>query len=118
MTQIRLHLLGEFRCLTEDGTPADIALAKDQGLLTILALAPGLESPRSRITDLLWSTRGSEQARASLRQSLWSLKKSIGNGADSVLNIDRRCGGLNCDCQEFVRPRSANVKMPIRRPDG
>ena len=95
MTQIRLHLLGEFRCLAEDGTPVAIALAKDQGLLTILALAPGLESPRSRITDLLWSTRGSEQARASLRQSLWSLKKSIGNGADSVLNIDRRCVGLN-----------------------
>ena len=95
MTQIRLHLLGDFRCLAEDGAQVDIAVAKDQGLLAVLALSPGFESPRSRIIDLLWSTRGNEQARASLRQSLWSLKKSIGNRADSVFQVDRRRVGLN-----------------------
>jgi len=98
MTQIHLNLLGEFRCLAEDGTQVDIALAKDQGLLAILALSPELKSTRSRIIDLLWSTRGNEQARASLRQSLWSLKKSIGNGADNVLQGDRRYVSLNPHC--------------------
>ncbi|MDJ0957891.1 MAG: BTAD domain-containing putative transcriptional regulator [Arenicellales bacterium] len=95
MTQIRLKLLGEFECLAEDGTLVDIALAKDQGLLAILALSPDFKSSRSRIIGLLWSARGNEQARASLRQSLWSLKKSIGNSVDGVLQIDRRHIGLN-----------------------
>lgn len=98
MNQIRLKLLGDFRCLNEDGTQVDIALAKDRGLLAILALSPEFKSSRSKIIDLLWSTRGNEQARASLRQSLWSLKKCIGNSADSVLQVDRRQIGLNPLC--------------------
>jgi DNA-binding SARP family transcriptional activator/alpha-beta hydrolase superfamily lysophospholipase len=97
MSAIRLNLIGGFQCLTSDGHPVEFTLAKDQGLIAILALSEGYVCPRSHIIDLLWSSRGDEQARVSLRHSLWSLKKILGDGADEVLQIDRKRIGLNPD---------------------
>lgn len=100
MSAIRLNLLGEFQCLGSDGNPLAISLAKEQGILAILALSKGSICSRSRIIDLLWSSRGEEQGRTSLRQSLYSLKKTFGNKAGSVLQIDRKRIGLNSDLVE------------------
>lgn len=95
MSAIRLNLLGEFQCLGSDGNPLAISLAKEQGILAILALSKDSKCSRSRIIDLLWSSRGEEQGRTSLRQSLYSLKKTFGNNADNVLQIDRKHIALN-----------------------
>ena len=95
MSAIRLNLLGEFQCLGSDGNPFEISLAKEQGMLAILALSKDSKCSRSRIIDLLWSSRGEEQGRTSLRQSLYSLKKTFGNNADNVLQIDRKHIALN-----------------------
>jgi DNA-binding SARP family transcriptional activator len=92
---IRLQLAGEFQCHAEDAAPIDLPLAKEQGLLAILALSPDCSCSRGKITNLLWSTRSDEQARASLRQSLWSLKKTLGQNADNVLEVNRRRIALN-----------------------
>jgi TolB-like protein len=100
MSAIRFNLMGEFQCLASDGHPLDFTLAKDQGILAILALSEGYSCSRSRIIDLLWSSRSEEQARTSLRQSLYSLKKTVGISADGVLQIDRKRIGLNADMIE------------------
>ena len=41
MSAIHLNLLGEFQCLVSDGQPVNIALAKDQGRIAIVALSEG-----------------------------------------------------------------------------
>ncbi|WP_156680617.1 trifolitoxin synthesis, TfuA [Sphingomonas profundi] len=70
---IRLH--GDFRvvdCATGgDATPRS---RKARALLAYLALSPDRCAGRERLTGLLWSDRGEEQARASLRQTLAELR--------------------------------------------
>ena len=95
MGAIRINLMGEFQWLTDDGDSLEIAAAKDQAVIAILALSRDLACTRSGIIDLLWSSRSKEQARASLRQSLWSLKRVLGDGADGILQVDRKRIGLN-----------------------
>ncbi len=92
---LRLKLTGEFQCLTANGIAVELPLAKDQGLLAILALSPKYTCSRSKNSNLLWSTRGDEQARASLRQSLWSLKNALAEDAEGVLEVDRKRIALN-----------------------
>ena len=59
--------------------------------IAILALAPRHETTRDRLTGLLWSDRGEEQARSSLRQALVALRKDLSElDADPLqLNGDR-----------------------------
>ena len=90
MSVIRLNLIGDFQCHTADGDSVDLPLAKDQGLLAIVALSPNYQCSRGRITNLLWSTRSDEQARASLRQSIWSLKNVLSQVADTALEVNRK----------------------------
>jgi hypothetical protein len=47
---------------------------KARGLLAYLSLSPHYTASRREIVDLLWSDRGPDQARASLRQCLFELK--------------------------------------------
>jgi TolB-like protein/Tfp pilus assembly protein PilF len=95
MPTVRINLIGEFQCLDKDGQVLDISAAKDQGVIAILTLSESHSCSRSRIIDLLWSDRSKEQALASVRQSLWSLKKVLGDSADSLLRVDRKKIGLN-----------------------
>ena len=62
---------------------------KAQGLLAILALAPGMAASRDRLAGLLWSDRGDEQARNSLRQALVALKKDFGEAGLDIVEAER-----------------------------
>ena len=77
MTGARLELLGGFRLTSGSGLEVDVRARKNRALVAILALAPRLEVSRDRLTGLLWSDRGNEQARSSLRQALVSLRKDF-----------------------------------------
>lgn len=108
MSKLQLILLGHFDCLLASGTRIALSMRKAEALLAFLALAPGLRHPRERLINLLWSDRGEEQARNSLRQALSSIKKSLGDVADLVLQIDRKTVSLNAalvevDALEFER---------------
>jgi DNA-binding SARP family transcriptional activator len=83
-------------------------MRKAEVLLAYLALAPGIRHPRERLINLLWSDRGEEQARNSLRQCLSAIRKSLGEAADLVLQVDRSTVSLNAnlvdvDVHEFER---------------
>ena len=75
MGAIRINLIGEFQCLDNSGQILEISAAKEQGVIAVLALSEGYSCSRSRLIELLWSDRSKEQALASVRQSLWSLKR-------------------------------------------
>jgi DNA-binding SARP family transcriptional activator/TolB-like protein/Tfp pilus assembly protein PilF len=75
MASMRLTLLGGFR-LTLDGDEAPRLPRKTCALLAHLALAPR-KVTREAAGELLWSDRGAEQVRHSLRQALTELKRLI-----------------------------------------
>jgi len=84
----RIDVLGPFRATSPSGTDRTPKGAKNQALLAMLALSPGMSRPRRWIEDKLWSTFGPEQASANLRQALSKVRSSLGD--DSViLEADR-----------------------------
>jgi len=88
-----LDLIGAFRLRAPDGTDLTSLGRKARGLLAYLALNPGSAVSRDRLMALLWSERGEEQARASLRQCLYELRPLTG-GEFAPLAIDRHQAAL------------------------
>ncbi len=80
-----LNLLGSFQ-LFVDGNEAKVSARKSQALLAYLAIRIDEDVPRDTLAGLLWSERSSDQARASLRQCLSSVRKSLGSAASDVLS--------------------------------
>ena len=97
MSKIQLLLLGHFECLLPSGKPVTLSMRKAEVLLAYLALAPGIRHPRERMINLLWSNRGEEQARNSLRQCLSAIRKTLGDAAELALQVDRTTVSLKGD---------------------
>lgn len=70
---LRLALLGDFR-LFSGAEAVRLRGRKARAMLAYLAVTPGRTVSRDRAADLLWSDRGIEQARGSLRQMLAELR--------------------------------------------
>ena len=97
MSKLQLLLLGHFDCLLSSGQRISLSMRKAEVLLAYLALAPGIRHPRERLINLLWSDRGEEQARNSLRQCLSTIRKALGDADGLMLQIDRTTVSLNAD---------------------
>jgi len=67
-----------------DGGDATPRAKKARALIAFLAVAPEKLSSRAELIALLWSDRGHEQARASLRQCLFELR----HDAPGLIEID------------------------------
>ncbi len=65
--------------LTRDGEPILLKNKKAQALLVYLALT-GQPQSREHLATLLWGDRFDDQARNSLRQALFALRKAVGEG--------------------------------------
>lgn len=82
-----MHLLGRFRLAPEDGPAVG---RKARAILAYLVLSPDRCATREQLAGLLWSDRGPDQARASLRQSLKELRElpsvgaALATGRDAV----------------------------------
>src|SRR6516225_2386318 len=72
-----LRLLGPLS-LAIDGRELRQLPRKADALLALLALQPGRPIARETVADFLWTDRGPEQARHSLRQTLLVLRRSVG----------------------------------------
>ena len=86
---IRLHLKvrGALEITRDDALALPALSRRAQALLVYLALSPSARAERGRLADLLWSDRGEEQARASLRQELSLLRRALPEG---VLEANRQ----------------------------
>ena len=97
MPLARLDLLGGFRLTSGAGRAIDVPAKKNRALLGILSLAPHREATRERLTGLLWSDRGEEQARSSLRQALVALRRDFGAFDEDLLVLTGDRVGLHPD---------------------
>ena len=77
---IRLH--GAFVCSGPKGTTFVLG-AKQQAILAILATSPDGVRTRSFLQSTLWSAVAQEQAAASLRTALSTLRKTLGDASVS-----------------------------------
>lgn len=84
---LKLSIFGTFRVADASGNEIPVKSRKARALLAYLALPPGKPRSREQIMALLWSDRGDQHARSSLRQALSGLRKDLGEERLSVLRI-------------------------------
>lgn len=79
-TLLELRLLGRMEAsASSDAGDRQLGRGKPVALLTYLSLAPGRRASRERLATLLWSDGTSENARQNLRQTIWYLKRRLGD---------------------------------------
>ena len=83
MPSLRLHFLGIPR-FERDDRPLELTSAKAVALLAYLAVTRAPQS-RERLLGLLWADSSEDAARKNLRNTLWTIRKSL---ADDVLHAD------------------------------
>ena len=81
---LRASLFGVFTLATSAGGAITISNRRARALLAMLCLAPGETLERDFVSKLLWPGRFQAQARASLRQCLLMIDKSLGPMAGGV----------------------------------
>ena len=79
MARLSLTLFGGFRARFDPDQALVIAIKKSQALLAYLALPLGQAHPRDKLAALLWGDMQEAQARAGLRQTLYTLRKVLGD---------------------------------------
>jgi DNA-binding SARP family transcriptional activator len=88
MRHLSLSLFGGFEARIPPGPPLSFQTRKAQALLAYLALPLGRAHPRDKLAALLWGERGDEQARRSLRQAPYDIRKALGVAAPAVLRAE------------------------------
>ena len=107
----RCRVFGVFAVEAPQG-PIRIRSRRARALLGYLLLAPPGGATRERLSGLLWSDRGEEQARASLRQCLLELRKEL---LEAELDRDPRAEIYACGppgMLEAVRALCAEHEAP------
>ncbi len=104
MSTLKFLLLGPAE-LWLNGQPVDLKSAKAMALLAYLAVA-GAPHSRDHLVDLLWPDSLPEAARKNLRNTLWHIRKQLG---DNVLTADADwialAPAVELDLREFEQAR-------------
>ena len=117
---LRIDLLGAVRiCSLPDGRLIDAPGSRHQLLLAHLAHAPGKLHQRRQLAEKIWHGRGEEQARASLRHAIWSLRNLLGEGAQvlrvSAQELGLDSGLVSVDVHEFEAFAKSNEEAELAR---
>ena len=94
---INVRLFGMPEFLRGGTEPIRLAERKSRALLAYLAAHPGVAQSRDRLAELFWPDRVEGAGRASLRQALSSIRKAMGDVADSLLIVSRESVMLTAD---------------------
>jgi len=95
MAIAQLTLLGGFELRLPNGEVIDLTGQKDRALLAVMALAPGVTHSRDKLASLLWSDRGDQQARDSLKHSLTRLRQCMPSAGPPPIAADRLSAKLD-----------------------
>ena len=114
---IVISVAGPLRVTRNDGSPIAPRSAKAQGLLVLVASAPGLRRSRAWLQDKLWSDRGPDQAAASMRQTLADIRRAWG-GCRDCLVADAGWIGLDPDKVGVqIAPRREDLELSGEPPE-
>ena len=107
-TKLTLSILGNLTLEDDLGNHIKISNRKACGLLAYLAINGTSTETRERLAGLLWSDRGEEQARASLRQCLKQLRTIFDDIGFTGFETDRQDvslapGRISIDIQTIVQ---------------
>ncbi len=110
---VRLRLIGQMEAWSLTSENILPTGRKTRALLATLALASPRPVLRTKLAELLWSRRGEEQARASLRQEIHRLLEAMAPLGTQVLAINRdhlalRPGTVWVDVDEALRASPTN----------
>lgn len=94
--RVRLEVIGPFRLLSAGGRDCAPKGRKACALLAFLALSPGFRCSRQAVQNILWGSRGREQAAGSLRQCLVEIRRALGPEA-ALLVSDNTMVALDAD---------------------
>ena len=86
---MRIQLFEQMGVFLPNGQDVLPQSRKARALLAILAMASPQQVARSELAELLWSLRGREQARASLRQSIHVLVEMLKAIDPGLLRVER-----------------------------
>jgi len=84
MTRLEIRLLGGFEAKLGDRPVQRFESQKVRALLAYLALHRDQYLSRDHLAGLFWPDRPDEVARRNLRQALYNIRTSLGNGDDAV----------------------------------
>jgi TolB-like protein len=90
MAGVELTLFGGFEVKVAGGQTVDLPGQKDRALLAVLALSPGATHSRDKLASLLWSDRGDQQARDSLKHALTRLRQCLQAATPPPIVADRQ----------------------------
>src|SRR4051812_16632671 len=106
MPRLTLVLLGAPRVLI-GGRVLSFPTKKALALLAYLAASPGRPTAREKLADLLWGDTAEKQARNSLRQTIFSIRRTLGSTAGALVadgeNLALDPAGIDVDVLEFDR---------------
>ncbi len=86
MARFRIRTFGGLQVLDAQGRAVFVPARKAAALLAYLAMQPGREQPRSRLAALLWGSSGEAASRASLRQALLVVRRTLGLGDNELVS--------------------------------
>lgn len=89
-----LRLYGRFQLLAPDGAVVAIPSRKHRVLIAMLAIAAGKPVSRSKLAGLLWSEQSEENARNSLRQAFFAVRRALEGHGPSPFMIDGGSGWI------------------------
>ncbi len=93
--RLRITMLGRLDVRSFTGDPLLPRSRKTRGVLAVLAIESPAPVSRQRLADLLWSRRGEEQARGSLRQALHELQEALGDMGRGLIVATRETVALD-----------------------
>jgi DNA-binding SARP family transcriptional activator/TolB-like protein/Tfp pilus assembly protein PilF len=95
MSRLQLHFLTPVPRVSGDAGEIRITSKKGIALLVYLAMHRNEPVSRAVLANLLWSDRGDPQARQSLRQTLHTVRRELGDAHAGALTIDEASVTLN-----------------------
>lgn len=107
-TPLQLRLIGQMQAFARGGESVLPVGRKTRALLAVVALSAPRPALRGRLSELLWSRRPEEQARASLRQEIHRLLEALQPAGGETLQVTRdhillRPGAAWVDVAELMR---------------
>lgn len=88
MSTLQIDLLGGFDVRSNEQVSITLPTRKARALLAIVSMSAGMKASREMLAGMLWERSAEEQARATLRQTLSSVRKALAEHANGAVFTD------------------------------